>query len=65
MYMNLSKLWEIVEDRGSWLAAVYAQNCTLHSKPRKTTILIFLKFYALYTQGHQFNKESMISYYLL
>ena len=24
MVMNLSKLWEIVEDRGSWHAAVHA-----------------------------------------
>ena len=23
MAMNLSKLWEIVEDRGAWYAAVY------------------------------------------
>jgi len=23
MNMNLSKLWEIVEDRGAWLAAVH------------------------------------------
>ena len=23
MYMNLSKLWEIVEDREAWRAAVY------------------------------------------
>ena len=23
MYMNLSKLWEIVQDRGAWCAAVY------------------------------------------
>ena len=64
MYINLSKLWEIVEDRGSWLAAVHAQSCMLYNKPRKT-ILIFLKFYSLYTQDHQFNKESMINYYLL
>ena len=23
LYMNLSKLWEIVEDRGTWCAAVH------------------------------------------
>ena len=29
MDMNLSKFWEIVEDRGAWCAAVYPNSCPL------------------------------------
>ena len=29
MDMNLSKLWEIVEDRGAWQAAVYGVTTSL------------------------------------
>ena len=28
MGMSLSKLWEIVKDRGAWRAAVHAWGCT-------------------------------------
>ena len=40
MDMNLSKLWEIVEDRGAWRAAVQrtAKNQTRLSDQTKATI---------------------------
>ena len=45
MDMNLSKLWEIVEDRGAWRAVVYgvAKSQTLLSD--WTTVILFLIWY--------------------
>ena len=46
MDMNLSKLWEIVKNRGAWHATVHGvtKSRTQLSDQTTTTILIFIKF---------------------
>ena len=48
MDMNLSKLWEIVEDRGTWHAAVHrvTKSQTWLSDWTTTTLFVLLKHYS-------------------
>ena len=45
MDMSLSKLWEIVKDRGAWRAIVHGvTKSQTQLSDQTTTILIFIKF---------------------
>ena len=66
MDMNLSKLWEIVEDRGAWRAAVHgvAKNQTrLKSLARMHTVSLFLSHCDLFLlkYAHQLGIYSLLS----
>ena len=47
MDVNLSKLWEIVEDRGAWQATVHGVTNSWTQLGRTTTTTEIYKFFAL------------------